>query len=283
MYFTQQELKEFVLQQKKIFDIVRLVDEGQNNQYLVSDEGKIVKQPYKCYDVWNRNKKCDNCISQKTFLTKSKNTKFEFIKDDIFFIISLYAEVEGTPYSVELVMKFNEDTMFNAYGRNQFINAIQTYNKKLYIDNLTNAFNRRYLDECLRFKSDIQCIVMVDTDNFKQINDTYGHTVGDNVLRLVVSEMEKSLTKENCVVRYGGDEFLLVIKTADKKDMYNKLDILRQNISSISICGCDNLSVTVSLGAVVADKNAINLIDLADKALYKAKKEKNKVVVIEYI
>lgn len=168
---------------KKIFDTVRLVDVSMTTQCLISDDGKIEESPYQCYAVWNKNKRCENCISAKAFALKSKLTKFEFVENEVYFVISVYIEVEGTPYMLELISKLNDETLFGAFGKDKFIQSIENHNKKLYIDALTGAYNRHYYDEQLRTLNRINSVVMIDADNFKHVNDTFGHAIGDFVLK----------------------------------------------------------------------------------------------------
>ncbi|MEO2069444.1 MAG: diguanylate cyclase [Desulfurobacteriaceae bacterium] len=122
-------------------------------------------------------------------------------------------------------------------------------------------------------------ILMIDTDDFKKINDTYGHLVGDKVLKKVAETIRKTLRKSDIAVRYGGEEFLVILPHTDLNKAGIVAERLRKNIEKLDIEG---LKVTVSIG--VADNslssNLEELIQKADQALYVAKRTgKNKVML----
>lgn len=119
-------------------------------QYEISDAGELIQGPYQCYTVWNKEKRCENGVSAKAFALKGKLTKFEFVNDSVYFVTSIYTEVEGTPYMLEMVDRLNDDVLFGAYGKNKFVDTITEYNRKLYTDALTGAYNRLYYSEQLQ-------------------------------------------------------------------------------------------------------------------------------------
>lgn len=281
MNLSKEELITFVTVQKKIFDTVRLVDVSITTQHLISDDGKIEEGLYQCYAVWNKNKRCENCISAKAFALKSKLTKFEFVENEVYFVVSVYTEVEGTAYVLEMVSKLNDETLFGAFGKDKFIQSIKNHNKKLYIDSLTGAYNRHYYDEQLRTFNRINSVVMIDADNFKHINDTYGHSIGDFVLKEIVKVMSSYIRTSDAVIRWGGDEFLIVFQGITRNILAERLEGIRQTVSTICNGEHYELKVSISMGAVYSTEPATDLIDLADKALYEAKERKNSIVIKE--
>ncbi len=154
-------------------------------------------------------------------------------------------------------------------------------------DPLTGAYNRRYLDDCLnhevkrayRFRRPIS-ILMMDMDNFKYVNDNYGHSVGDLVLKGVYEALAKNIRDEvDWIARYGGEEFVIVLPETPPEGMMVVAERLRQVISSFRIHheGME-LCVTASFGAAshlpVQQMPAITstqLIDLADRCMYESK------------
>ena len=105
MKFTRNELLAFLKEQRKVFDIVRLVNVSLTTQYEITDVGELTQGPYQCYTVWNKEKRCENRVSAKAFAIKGKLTKFEFVNNDVYFVTSIYTEVEGTPYMPEMADK----------------------------------------------------------------------------------------------------------------------------------------------------------------------------------
>ena len=129
-------------------------------------------------------------------------------------------------------------------------------------------------------------VIMIDIDNFKKINDNYGHQSGDDVISAVASSIKESIGEDEIVGRYGGEEFIVVINRTESqyKDVAENI---RKNIEEIRIQGyknnhIENINVTASIGVAVMNpkSNSLNdIINRADKCLYEAKNTgKNKVV-----
>jgi diguanylate cyclase (GGDEF)-like protein/PAS domain S-box-containing protein len=149
-------------------------------------------------------------------------------------------------------------------------------------DPLTGLYNRRYFFELAqnafdeaRTDSRSLSILMIDIDQFKQVNDNYGHAVGDHVLRNVTERCRESLRIGEVMGRYGGEEFVVLISDAVLEDALQVAERLRSNISGqpIEVSG-NQVLVTASFGVAEMDSNCRDLdslIDRADQALYKAK------------
>ncbi|PHJ12176.1 hypothetical protein IM41_08215 [Fervidobacterium sp. SC_NGM5_G05] len=155
------------------------------------------------------------------------------------------------------------------------------------IDSLTGLYNRwkfnQFINELFDTKSKEFSIFIADIDNFKKINDTYGHMVGDSVLKNIAKILKEHVRDEGLVARYGGEEFVGIVYKS-KYEAAKLCDTIRENIEkeSLKIFG---FRVTISIGmADVNEKeNVTELLGLADQRLYKAKEAgKNRVVWSEY-
>lgn len=274
---TTQEALSLLEQLKLIFDIVRLVDVTMTRQLSLSSNGELVSEPYSCYAVWNKTSRCDNCISAKAFSCKERLSKFEFVDNDIYHVIAKYIEVDDRACILELVSKITDKSLIGAYGKNEFIEAISNYNHKLYTDALTGAYNRYYCDEQLLGLASIEALAMIDVDNFKRINDTYGHLAGDASLCAIVKAISTSLRSSDKIIRYGGDEFMLVFANIPKKVFGEKLEQIRQKVSETSIAEAPDIHLTVSIGAVCERMPVPEALRVADQMLYAAKTVKNSI------
>ena len=157
-------------------------------------------------------------------------------------------------------------------------------------DNLTALSNRHYfaaavgarLAKLKKAGVDIS-LLMIDIDDFKQINDTYGHSAGDAVLRQFAALLKANVRKDDIAVRWGGEEFLLILPGADKADAYRFADRFRAAVERHRFADRGDLPpVTVSIGVTAAAASSLDLdalTKLADEALYRAKQTKNIVVV----
>jgi diguanylate cyclase (GGDEF)-like protein len=165
------------------------------------------------------------------------------------------------------------------------------YENKAYQDQLTGTLNRNFLEEnakklLLKFKLAYNNtgVIMLDIDDFKKINDTYGHGTGDLALIEVAKTIKKLLRKEDLLIRYGGEEFVILLPNCDLEDTYLIAEKIRKEVEKIKIpLQNKKLSLTISLGITTIkdeDKTIFDSIKRADKALYKAKKSgKNKVAI----
>jgi diguanylate cyclase (GGDEF)-like protein len=159
-------------------------------------------------------------------------------------------------------------------------------------DGLTGISNRQYLDKSLlieferstRYDTPLS-LVLLDVDNFKDVNDTYGHQRGDDVLVAVASLLKKFCRTNDIASRYGGEEFLMVLPQSNAQGAFKIAERIREEIMKLNFDEDESVfSVTISCGVAELNKdymeNVDQLVDMTDKALYKAKNGgRNKTVV----
>ncbi|MCJ7624124.1 MAG: diguanylate cyclase [Anaerolineaceae bacterium] len=159
-------------------------------------------------------------------------------------------------------------------------------------DPLTKIYNRRHffdlaekeLDRTKRYETPLS-VILIDIDNFKRINDTYGHVVGDHVLRTVTGNIAVNLREVDIFARYGGEEFIILLPETSMDEAGKVAERLRGLIHAAQIeISKDVVSVTISLGVVGVvlrkDISLDELLDLADQALYHSKEAgRNRVCV----
>jgi diguanylate cyclase (GGDEF)-like protein len=168
----------------------------------------------------------------------------------------------------------------------ELTDANKKLSKHAHIDELTNLKNRRALQERLSDlnQSDPESylpmqVMLFDVDQFKQINDSYGHDVGDHVLERVAREIENHTRNTDFVVRYGGDEFLVVMPSCTRENAYGRAEAIRASImSSPPRVNGHTIPVTLSVG--IADQKITDtatdfseMLKTADKAMYQSKKD----------
>jgi diguanylate cyclase (GGDEF)-like protein/PAS domain S-box-containing protein len=148
-------------------------------------------------------------------------------------------------------------------------------------DPLTGTYNRRYLEELLRTEVERAdryarplTVAMVDVDHFKRVNDTYGHPVGDQVLRTIVDRCQKAIRISDALARYGGEEFVLVLPETAPNEARIVAERVRTAVNgALVVVGDRALPITVSIGlaALQGKEKAEALLARADEALYAAK------------
>lgn len=238
MKYSFNEVNQLIRSLSKIFDVVRLVN-PEKCQEIVLEDNKRVCCTKKCYRVWKKEKRCENCISFQANRTKKRMSKFELLDQDIFYVLVSPLELHlpdhaAYPCVLELVVKNSNKLLLGAFGQDRFMENVVTYEKKLYEDSLTKAYNRRYFDErvfCYNIceeKPREMVFVLADLKDFKQINDMYGHPIGDSILFHAVQLIKKTIRKEDAIIRIGGDEFLVVMQDCNSKAAKQIIEAIRE-------------------------------------------------------
>ena len=276
---TKQETEEMMKQLEKVFSIVRILDvEGLETANSLN-KGKMPDHPCQCYSFWNRDTRCENCISARVLADKKQRTKIEFIDSDMYQVISRYIEIDNVPHIIEMINCLDSDTLIDSDGRKELIGKIAGYDKEIYLDVLTGAYNRKYYEDNVKMSTRVSGIAMLDIDDFKLYNDTFGHMAGDVALETVVGVIKEEIRKIDLIIRYGGDEFLIVMPGIEENSFVKKIRYIREKIDNTKVPGYPELKLSVSIGGVVSDGRPIQYaIDKADKLMYKAKIRKNMVV-----
>lgn len=276
---------------RDIFDIARIVDPVHCVVCDFLKNGDPVFKPYSCYSVWNKKERCRNCVSMSALLEKTRKTKYEFIDQDVYHVTSKYIRIGGRDFILEIVNKISDEVLLGAYGNSEFIEKITSFNDALYTDPLTGVYNRKYLNsrprgvDCVGDSAQVS-LAMADIDNFKLINDTFGHVAGDEVLKAMASLFQKSVSdrRGDCVVRYGGDEFLLILSRIPEELFESRMQKLVLKVNEMVFRNYPGLRVSLSIGGVSQRENADatipELIAVADKRLYRAKHMGGNCVVV---
>ncbi|NPA11875.1 MAG: diguanylate cyclase [Epsilonproteobacteria bacterium] len=172
------------------------------------------------------------------------------------------------------------------------LKELEEENKELYekaiTDPLTGLYNKAYMLEALKQRlMEVKrhhiklSVAMIDIDFFKKINDTYGHLIGDCVLKELSNLMKKNFRGSDIIARYGGEEFLIIMPFTDKQNACKKMEEFRKMVEEMKFCKKQKIDVRISVGVDEAkeDDTEISLIQRADEKLYAAKRGgRNRVV-----
>ena len=277
---TQQESEVMIKELSKVFDVVRLLDEETLETGNLKNETGAEEFPCKCYSFWKKGSRCKNCTSRDAFRKKNEQLKLEYLNSNIYQVISKYVEIDGKPYVMELINAMHSDAVMDEDGRNELIKQLSGYNRELYTDALTGIYNRRYYEERIRNSNMSAGVAMIDLDDFKIYNDTFGHDAGDLALTTVVGVIKDNIRRTDMLIRMGGDEFLLVMPDIAEQAFAEKLNQIQEKIHVTKVPGYSQLRISVSIGGVLSSSGSTveEAIRKADQFMYQAKTCKNMVV-----
>lgn len=171
------------------------------------------------------------------------------------------------------------------------IGKIRGLNDRIYNDCLTGLKNKGYfyleitqsMEQIKKNKSTFS-VLMVDIDNFKHVNDYYGHIIGDGVLKQLSNIFIQNVRANDTVIRWGGEEFAIILPNTDIDGAYKLAERIRSTVETHTFC-CQTTSckITISVGiaSVQEEMDIDNIVKLADRALYKAKEKRNLVIKFE--
>ena len=286
--YASQEMNELLSSLKEIFDVVRLTAPMNAREIEIGEDGNL-SEGRPCFDLLHIQENCENCISMQAYLQKRRAVKYEVADGQIFSVIAVPVTVVSDQKEKELTLELiNINTpghwlkqVENCPSIDKLINE----DKKIYVDSLTKAYNRRYYDERIFLrekairKSTTLSVVFADLHDFKHINDTYGHPVGDDVLVRAVSLIKKSIRREDVLVRMGGDEFLLFlpdVSTDEAKKIV--IRIHRAFAKELYVTPTADVFVAVDMGLARSEKFSFSdeeierLRSMADAEMYRNKR-----------
>ena len=276
---TMQQVQDKMNMLRDVFTVVRLLDGDSIIKVQSGEEPEEAMENCNCYDFWQKGVPCKNCISAKCLRDKSRKTKLEMLGSDVYQVTSEYLEIEGKPYVMELIEKLDDDTLIDSDGCEKLVSKLSGYTDKLYRDALTGAYNRRYYEDEARKEVTGSGVALIDLDDFKLYNDTYGHSAGDMALITAADAIRKCIRKTDRLIRFGGDEFIVIIDGVSDADLSAKLQQIQISIHAASVPGYSRIQMSASIGGVVAANESVeNAFNRADKLMYQAKTKKNMVI-----
>lgn len=188
--------------------------------------------------------------------------------------------------TIALIINAISSWLINYYKRYQYLNS-QKLNKLSITDSLTQIYNRAKFDEELKKSIDLSkrystrlSLILFDIDDFKQINDSYGHLAGDNILISLSQLVKRSVRKTDTFARWGGDEFVILLPCTNTEAARNIAQKLRAIISAHHFDNLVHISCSFGVTSLNNDEDFNSLMFRIDKLLYRAKKSTGKNTII---
>lgn len=277
---TMQQLQAELEACQQLFTLARLLDEDAVRQMKIGRQlGEKDPCPMK-NQPWRRHP-CERCAVCQALEEKTKKTRLGFDDSRVYQITAKYLEVDGRPYVLELVQLLDDESLINPEDSEKLANKLLPYWDKLYLDPVTNrAFNRRYYEDVLKDTVIEAGVAVVDLDDFKLYNDIFGHRAGDLALETFAQIVQRNIRKSDMLIRYGGDEFVIVMPNVPEIVFQKKLQIICSQVHDALIPEFPNMQISVSIGGVIArGESGGRAMERADRLMYRAKNHKNIVVM----
>lgn len=262
------DVRSLILNLKTTFPFVRIVDAKKCYVLSISKNGRIIDTKKHCYEIWEKNSPCEYCSSKNALKKKQWVSKLEVKEGKIFAVLSRYLSLNNKDYVLEIAFPVDEEET-KPENRTRLMSSLLFIN--FYRDSLTKAYTRTYLED---FKDNLEkadAIALLDVDDFKNINDTYGHQVGDIALKEISSVIMNTIGSNNVLIRYGGDEFLAIFQEIEEEDFYNKFIKIKNAVNAISLKDYPDIKLNISIGGAYKSCSLDNAITKADREMYKEK------------
>ena len=261
-----------ILQELQLyFDKVRLVTPEDHGVYKLNEDGSLKRRERPCYAIWGGEQVCRNCAGCKALSDKNRVVKLELTKTGIYQVIAKSVVVEGRPFVLELISRSDVGIWFDSHGKKILL---EKYGRDFYTDALTGAYCRQYFEDQRASLQGEDGVAMIDVDHFKEINDAYGHPVGDVALKKIVGAILSCIRSTDMLIRYGGDEFLIIFPQIQKDAFTLKMRYIQDVVSRLAVDGYPDIRLSVSIGGVHRVEPLTEAIRQADQLMYRDKANK---------
>ena len=252
---TQEQADEEVLRYREVYPVVDLLDPD-----AVANESHCLLCGDEC--------PCMRRVALEVLEQRGGEQSHSLrMGDDLHRATARYIEVDGQPR----VLLFASPVQIGPTG--------STVDELVYHDALSGALNRRFYEERLRDETIDAGVALIDLDDFKLVNDTLGHHVGDLALKCVVNAMRSAIRSTDMLVRYGGDEFVLVLPGITQDAFAKKLEFVALKARQATVRGYPQLKITASIGGVLtAGRTVEEALRQADRLMYRSKERREPVV-----
>ena len=273
---TMQEVQALIRNLREIYTDVRLLDEAMVERI---QEGKRTDPCGEdlCYACRHKEHISRHCAAKQALRTRTEQCRLEFFDPDIAQVIARYYEVDGKPYVLEMIKRTHGTSVLDMEDSEHFISSIPGYATKLYRDALTGVYNRRYYEETVSSLIGPAGVAVMDLDDFKIYNDTYGHHAGDLVLETVARVIRNCIRQTDTLIRFGGDEFLLLFYGyPGREQLREKLEALTRAMQQAVVVLPSGSDLHISISGGVAwypedGRDIETLKKYADFAMYQVK------------
>lgn len=255
-----------------LFDEVRLIEPQSCELLDFKSDGMLTGTGRHCYDGWGKDSRCTDCIFNGTARNQKPKSILEPRGTKICHVISCYVEISGQMCILELVSKVEETSHQRPDGGHIFVDTGLQRVVNFYRDPLTGGYTRLYFENYRSNFDYVDGVAVVDVDDFKSINDRFGHQVGDMALTKIAGSILNYIRNTDVMIRYGGDEFLLIFPKIPEKVFRERLHQIQEAVHNTKLEEYPDLQMDISIGGVYQTYPMSEAIRQADSVMYREKR-----------
>lgn len=254
---------------EKIFEIVRLVDPETCRVLSLTADGKLTDTGRRCYETWNSGQPCANCSSSRAAEDQNWTSKLESNGSALYFVLSRFLTVGKRHCVLEIASRIDDASISSA--QNQMPERAGMLMLNFYRDALTQAYSRLYLNHFASRYENADGVAMLDVDHFKQINDVFGHAVGDEALKSVAGTVLSCIRSTDTLICYGGDEFLLIFGSIESGAFSRRLIQIQEVVRRAPLPEHPEVHLSISIGGAYRVHPLKEAVRQADLKMYENK------------
>ena len=254
---------------EKVFEIVRLVDPKTCRVLSLTADGKLMDTGRLCYETWNSGQPCANCSSSRAVEDQNWTSKLESNGSALYFVLSRALTIENRLLVLEIASRIDDASISSAQNQPPEHAGMLMLNFDR--DALTPSYARLYLNHFASRYENADGVAMLDVDRFKQINDVFGHAVGDEALRKVAGAVLSCVRSTDTLIRYGGDEFLLIFSSIESGAFARRLTQIQDVVRRTPLPGHPEVRLSISIGGAYRVRPLKEAIRQADLRMYENK------------
>lgn len=259
---------------KTIFDVVRLVDPISHSVLELDKQGGLHPTGGSCGAFWGScGIGCANCTSNLAFAQKTTLNKLEFSDTDVYFLVSKYLSLNGVPCVLEMLSKLKNGRWIDANGSRLLLDSSRGESMDLFLDPLTKTYSRQYFETHRPQLEEMECVAIVDVNDFKKVNDTFGRQAGDAALKEVAVTIHACIRNTDILIRYRDNKFLLLFSQMNEQVLARKKSEIQEAVKHIALPEYPGLRLSVSFGGVSGVRPIGEAIRQADCLMYENKEK----------
>lgn len=256
---------------EKVFDFIRIIDFYSGIPLKIRADGTLIEYPEDACMKWCENLSCSACVERSRLdeiQQESKRSDYCIYQNQVYQILSSYLEVDDRPLVLQAGNHITDEGIINSPD-------ISRLQDSLYMDPVVGCYNRRYYEEKVGLIREDDTLAMIDINGFKRINDAYGHHTGDAILHQIVSMMSSVLSDNEIMIRYGGDEFIVIFHDCLEREALLRLGKIADAVENLRPPGSEQ-HLSISYGAVQGPGSPGDLMEQADRLMYEDKQKRRR-------